>query len=193
MDMTIGPLAGLMLQHMVLMNLAVPGLICLLRPTVSPVLFRHWPLATALQLVLLWGWHAPPSLAAAMSNPPAMLAMSASLTAAAAWFWLAIYAIPAAGRWRAIFALLVTGKLFCLLGALLVFAPRTLFDAMAYGPQAVSAAESLADQQLAGLMMLVVCPLVYITVGVVLASRWFLGLEAPGLEAGRMEPVKMEP
>ena len=184
MDMTIGPLSGLMLQHMALMNLAVPGLVYLLRPTVPPVLFRYWPLATALQLALLWGWHAPPSLTAAMSNPLVMLVMSASLTAAAAWFWLAIYAMPAAGRWRAIFALLVTGKLFCLLGALLVFAPRTLFGAMEQGSQAVSMAESLADQQLAGLVMLVVCPLAYITAGVVLASRWFLGMEASGTKAG---------
>jgi cytochrome c oxidase assembly factor CtaG len=40
---------------------------------------------------------------------------------------------------------------------------------------------------MAGLVMLVVCPLVYITAGVVLASRWFLGMEASG-----MEPVRME-
>ncbi len=113
-----------------------------------------------------------------MSNAAIMLTMDASLTAEAAWFWLAIYATPAAGRWRAIFALLVTGKLFCLLGALLVFAPRSLFGAMMLGPDAVPMSESLADQQLAGLVMLVVCPLIYITAGLVLASRWFLTLEA---------------
>lgn len=167
-----------MLQHMVLMNLVVPGLIYMLGSTVPSTLSRHWPLATAIQLALLWSWHSPPALAAAMSNPTIMLAMDASLTAAAAWFWLAIYATPAAGRWRAIFALLVTGKLFCLLGALLVFAPRSLFGVMMRGPDTVPLSESLADQQLAGLVMLVVCPLIYITAGVVLASRWFLTMEA---------------
>lgn len=176
--MSTGPLSELMLQHMVLMNLAVPGLICLLRPAVPSTVSWNWPLATATQLVLLWGWHSPPALGAAMLNPIVMLAMHASLTAAAVWFWLAIYATPAAGCWRAIFALLITGKLFCLLGALLVFAPRSLFGAMMLGPDAVYMAESLADQQLAGLVMLVVCPLIYITTGVVLASRWFLAMEA---------------
>jgi putative membrane protein len=113
-----------------------------------------------------------------MSNPAIMLTMGASLTAAATWFWLAIYAAPATGRWGGIFALLVTGKLFCLLGALLVFAPRSLFVAMMPGADVVAMPESLADQQLAGLVMLVACPLIYITAGVVLASRWFLGMEA---------------
>jgi putative membrane protein len=113
-----------------------------------------------------------------MSNPIIMLIMGASLTAAAAWFWLAIYATPATGRWSAIFALLVTGKLFCLLGALLVFAPRSLFAAMMPEPDVIAISESLADQPLAGLVMLVVCPLIYITTGVVLASRWFLRMEA---------------
>ena len=176
--MSIGPLSGLMLQHMVLMNLVVPGVIYLLRPTVLSSVSKNWPLATATQLALLWGWHSPPALVAAMANPVVMLIMGASLTAAAAWFWLAVYATSATGRWRAIFALLVTGKLFCLLGALLVFAPRSIFGTMMHGVEVVPLSESLADQQLAGLVMLVVCPLIYITAGVVLASRWFLTLEA---------------
>ncbi|SFO01492.1 putative membrane protein [Nitrosospira briensis] len=183
-DMSIGQLSELMLQHMVLMNLVVPGLIYMLRPKVSPTVSRNWHLATATQLALLWGWHSPPALGAAMSNPIMMLTMNASLTAAAAWFWLAIYATRATGRWRAIFALLVTGKLFCLLGALLVFAPRSLFGVMVRGLDVVPMSESLADQQLAGLVMLVVCPLIYITAGLVLASRWFLTMEAESRSDG---------
>ena len=173
--MSIGPLTELMLQHMVLMNLIVPGSIHVLRPIIPTTASRTWPLATAVQLVLLWGWHSPSALEAATSNPMIMLAMSTSLTAGATWFWLAIYTTPAGGHWRSIFALLVTGKLFCLLGALLVFAPRSLFSAIAH-PHVFS--ESLADQQMAGLVMLVVCPLIYITAGLVLASRWFLRMEA---------------
>lgn len=173
-----------MLQHMVLMNLVVPGLIYMLRPKVPTTVSRNWYLATAIQLALLWGWHSPSALGAAMSNRLVMLAMGASLTAAAAWFWLAIYAMGAIGRWRAIFALLVTGKLFCLLGALLVFAPRSLFGVMMRGTDVVSLSESLADQQLAGLVMLVVCPLIYITAGLVLASRWFLTMEAASRSDG---------
>jgi putative membrane protein len=166
------------------MNLVVPVLIYLLRPTVPSAISRGWHLATAAQLALLWGWHSPPALATAMSNPAVMLAMTASLTVAAAVFWLAIYVTPATGRWRAIFALLITGKLFCLLGALLVFAPRSLFATMTGESDAVLISGNLADQQLAGLVMLVVCPLIYVTAGVVLASRWFLGLEAESRDGG---------
>jgi putative membrane protein len=182
--MSSGSLSGLMLQHMVLMNLVVPGLIYVLRPTVPDIVSRNWPLATATQLVLLWGWHSPPALEVAMSSPMIMLAMGTSLTVAAAWFWLAIYATPEGGRWRAIVALLVTGKLFCLLGALLVFAPRSLFGAMIGGSHTVFMSENLVDQQLAGLVMLVVCPLIYITAGLVLASRWFLRMEAESRARG---------
>lgn len=175
--MPVGPLTELMLQHMVLMNLIVPGSIHILRPIIPTTASGSWPQATATQLVLLWGWHSPPALEAATSSPMIMLAMSISLTAGAAWFWLAIYATPAGEHWRSIFALLVTGKLFCLLGALLVFAPRSLFGAAA-DSHVVSMSESLADQQMAGLVMLVACPLIYITAGVVMASRWFLRMEA---------------
>ena len=175
--MSSGPLTELMLQHMLLMNLIVPGSIHALRPVIPATASRSWPLATATQLVLLWGWHLPPALEAATSSPMIMLAMIISLTAGAAWFWLAIYATPADEHWRSIFALLVTGKFFCLLGALLVFAPRSLFSAAA-DSHIVLVSESLADQQMAGLVMLVVCPLIYITAGVLMASSWFLRMEA---------------
>ena len=102
--------------------------------------------------------------------------MHASLSLAAAVFWAGIIAMPATGRWRAIFALLVTGKLFCLLGVLLVFAPRSVYDL----PMSQGAVSLLADQQLAGLIMVGACPLTYVLAGVFIAARWFLALEAQG-------------
>jgi putative membrane protein len=36
----------------------------------------------------------------------------------------------------------------------------------------------LDDQQLAGMLMLIACPLTYVAAGVVLAGRWLFGVEA---------------
>lgn len=171
----IGPLSVHMLQHIALMNVAVPALVFFVLSYRSVALAKTWPFATAAQLALLWGWHSPPALAAAMAAPWVMMFMHLSLVLAAAWFWLAIASMPAVARWRSIFALLITGKLFCLLGALLVFSPRVLFGAH-HGPMA----GALADQQMAGLIMLVACPLTYVLAGVWLTARWFLALEAQG-------------
>lgn len=170
-----GHLSQHMSLHIVLMNLVVPCFVAAAHGHIglsgSPI-WRSWPAATAAQLVLLWGWHAPPVLAAAMANPPLMGLMHLSLVLAAAWFWTAIFSVPATGRWRAVFALLVTGKLFCLLGVLLVFAPRQIYSGMTH------MAGGLDDQHLAGLIMVVACPLTYVLAGVIITARWFLDLEA---------------
>lgn len=177
--MDIGPLSAHMLQHVAVMNVAVPILVFGLALRGPDHLWRSWPLATSCQLFLLWGWHNPPALALAMASPAAMAAMHISLALAALWFWAAIASTPASGQWRAIFALLVTGKLFCLLGALLVFAPRHLFPSMvtAHAGHAGPSAAMLGDQQLAGLIMLTACPLTYVLAGIVISARWFLSLE----------------
>lgn len=174
MGTAFGPLSVHMVQHLVLMNVAAPLLVYGLRERITVPLWRSWPFATGLQLALLWLWHTPPTLAAAMAHAGLMAAMHLSLMAAALWFWAAVLLAPPQARWRAILALLVTGKLFCLLGALLVFAPRLLFTA----PHPGHGALSLADQQMAGLIMLTACPLTYVLAGIVISARWFLSLEA---------------
>ena len=179
----IGPLSVHMLQHLVLMNVVVPLLVFCALPFRSARIADSWAYATAAQLALLWGWHAPPVLDAAMASPALMAAMHVSLAMAAGWFWLAIAAMPATARWRSIFALLITGKLFCLLGALLVFSPRLLFGTMDHHAHAM-AAGTLADQQMAGLIMLIACPLTYVLAGVWITARWFLALEAQGRANG---------
>jgi putative membrane protein len=82
------------------------------------------------------------------------------------------------------FALLITGKLFCLLAALLVFSPRVLYpDALAAHRHAPVAADLLSDQHLAGLLMLVLCPLTYVLAGVLIAERWLRELRDDGCNA----------
>ncbi|HET6628164.1 MAG TPA: cytochrome c oxidase assembly protein [Woeseiaceae bacterium] len=157
-----GHLAAQMLAHILLMN-AVAPLLAIAAHAAAP---RSWPTllvpAAVVQVAALWAWHAPPVLEAAMHSDLLHLAMQASLLLVAFWFWWAIFSRREA-RWRAIVALLVTGKLFCLLGVLLVFAPRALYGLTG---------SALPDQQLAGLLMLIACPATYIVAGVVVAARW---------------------
>lgn len=165
-----GPAAAAMAVHILLMNLLAPAvaLWCTGFRAVHGLVA-----ATIVQLLLLWGWHAPPSLAAAMEWPSLHLAMGLSLTLAAVWFWLAVVTAAASRPWRAIASLLITSKVFCLLGVLLTFAPRSLYAPMGHH----HGTDPLADQQLAGLLMLLACPLSYLVAAVVVASRWLLGAD----------------
>lgn len=174
------PLAHHMLTHIIVMNLLVPAVLFGIPRRWISGIWQYWPHATTVQLVLLWGWHSPPVLDAAMGSPALKAVMHVTLALAAAGFWAAIIDVPVAGRWRSIFALLVTGKLFCLLGVLLVFAPRTLYGAMPAHGDGAAMLSPLADQQLAGLIMVVACPLTYVLAGIWIAARWFLALEAQG-------------
>jgi putative membrane protein len=79
-------------------------------------------------------------------------------------FWSAVICASGLARWHAVAALLLTGKLTCLLSALLVFSPRAL-----YGTG--EAVRQLDDQQLAGLFMITACPLSYLVAAVVIVAR----------------------
>jgi putative membrane protein len=110
----------------------------------------------------------------------------AALFAAALAFWALVASVPAASRWLAILALLLTGKLACLLSVLLIFAPRPLYAA-AGGHMA---AADLADQQLAGLLMITACPLSYLVAALALAVQMIGGAARrrpePGPEVAAM-------
>jgi putative membrane protein len=174
----LGPLARHMAAHILLMNLVAP-LLALALVAATPAgknLFAvgsgaALAAATAAQLALLWATHAPPVWHAIGHTSPGLALIHGVLIAAALWFWLAVWSDRSAFRWRALAALALTGKLFCLLGVLLVFAPRMLYGAHAGMPGLASASDPLADQQLAGLMMVVACPLSYVLAGVVIAAK----------------------
>jgi putative membrane protein len=178
-----------MLQHILLMSVVAP--LC----AVSLVFYRSWAMnawrtallwsATCLQLGLLWAWHMPMLHAAAQTSIAIRAIMSVSLFLAAVGFWAAVLLTPSKSVWQAILALLVTGKLACLLSALLVFAPRQL-----YSPHGLEhAPTTLDDQQLAGLLMLTACPLSYVLAGTVLALAMINGLIREPQPSGWREPV----
>jgi putative membrane protein len=158
-----GSLAGHMLQHLVVMNLAALLLAMAVRLPVD----RGLALVAGLQVALLWGWHVPAVYAAAHHDRLLMASMQGSLLAVAFLFWSVLLARPVAAAWPSIFALLLTAKGFCLFGALLCFARRALYPA--HGGDEQSALE---DQQLAGLLMMASCALVYVATAMTLFVRW---------------------
>ncbi|MBN9038254.1 MAG: cytochrome c oxidase assembly protein [Rhizobiales bacterium] len=175
---TVGPLALQMGQHIFLMNVVALAAASSLGRHM-PFLLRKWPVAAAVvQVVLLWSWHAPPVLSEAIGSSTLHMMMQATLFLSALWFWRAVLAISEDQKWLSIGLLLFTSKLFCLLGVLLIFAGR---DPYQLGGGHVSgearAISGLEDQQLAGLLMIVVCPLSYLGVGVFTAARWVGVLE----------------
>jgi putative membrane protein len=176
----LGPLSGLMMQHLTVMNVIAP-----LAAVTLAARLGNWADRTATlwgagiaQILLLWSWHAP--ALQRMSGDSALLhfVMLGLLMGAAILFWGVLLRAGAQGRWSAIAALLLTGKLACLLGGLLIFAPRELYGLASLAFAICRTGPStLADQQLAGLMMIAACPLSYVVAGLVMATQMLLDLE----------------
>ena len=177
----LGPLSGHMVAHIGAMNVVAP--------LVAVGIGRHFPrplprasagllwLVTLGQMALLWASHSPPIHHAIQSSPLTEAALHVALFGSALAFWTCIVA---ASHWQAMLALLVSGKLACLLGALLIFAPRLLFDVAAFANGAHAAPlghATLGDQHLAGLLMVAACPLSYVLSAIVLAAQTMTGLE----------------
>ncbi len=187
-----GPFATHMAVHILLMNLAAPVAafaMTRVRPQRREIAGPALALATLAQIATLWAWHAPPFLNRALELPTVHLLMNATLFLAAFLFWGAVLASRGKRSWQPIVALLVTSKLYCLLAVLFVFAPRALYPAFAASHTAHATGAlnaTLADQQLAGLIMLVACPVTYVLAGIVIAARWLLTMEEdePGSRTG---------
>lgn len=172
-----------MAQHMLLM-VVVPPLLVVARPlgqwraACGHWLDRPWrlcmaltrrPLACAgLHALAVWGWHAPAPYLAALADPLWHALEHASFLFTA---WLLWWSVLAGGRrrlLRSLAALLATLTHTGMLGALLVFAPRSLYGGEAGG---------LADQQLAGLLMWIPGGLVYLLAALRISAR---GLDGTG-------------
>lgn len=163
-----------MIIHIALMTVVAPVLASLLLklryPSVKPAGVSTLFTVITLQAALLFAWHSPPGIGLAMAGHAGALLMQATLLCSALWFWLTVFNQTGEHLWRSVIALLLTGKLFCLIAVLLIFAPRVLYGMTAANmPMAIE----LADQQLAGLLMVSVCPITYVLAAVVLISRWF--------------------
>jgi putative membrane protein len=167
--LSLGPMSSQMAIHIATMNVAAP-LVAVLdgwwRPHRHVAAGRLWA-AAACQIAALWAWHLPSTHHAGASSAIGAIVMHASLFATSLWFWSSVVRLHPPDLWHGILALLATGKLSCLLGGLLVFAPRSILDKSAPGYR--------EDQQLAGLLMIAACPASYVVAGVLAALR-FVGL-----------------
>lgn len=133
------------------------------------------PLAASfLELVVVWGWHAP-ALHDAARRSGAVMALEQGLFLAVGLFvWLSALGTDrngSLGRHAAgVAGLLFTSMHMTLLGALLALAPRVLFAEHAHGAP-VFGLSTLQDQQLGGTLMLLVGGVSYLAGGLFLMAR----------------------
>ncbi len=174
----IGPLSLQMLQHLALMNVLAPIAALLLPQHISLLRPATLAITGVLQMLLLWAWHAPVVQLAISGSAPLQATLFIMLALAALAFWQAVLGAAGRSNWRSLAALMLTGKVACLLGALLIFAPRDLYvlPGLVLAPCGTGPS-TLADQQLAGLLMVTACPLSYLVAGVVLAAQMLSRLD----------------
>lgn len=178
----IGPVSLHMTVHIGLMIVAAPLVALAIDVRGDRRVSRPswlWAIA-ALQVALLWIAHAPPVHEAAMHFGGVQAGMYLVLFGVAVAFWLVLLRLPFAARWHAIPVLLLTGKLTCFLAVLIVFAPRVLFAG------SHPAGHDLGDQQLAGLLMIIACPLSYVVAAAMIAAQMLLEMDR------RSQALKLE-
>lgn len=183
-----GPLSIQMAQHLAVMNIAAPLIALGIAPRLPSSSSRHagpiW-LAGAVQIAMLWAWHTPSVQLAAAGSFGLHIALMAGLAAVSIAFWALLIRGAAANGWSALGGLLITGKLACLLGALMIFASRDLYLLPGLSiPFCTTGPSTLEDQQLAGLLMITACPLSYLVAGVVLAAQMFTRLDRAPTKPG---------
>lgn len=157
-------MVGHMLGHMIAVAVAAPLLAFgVVGTRFDPA--ERWsmivtPLAmTLVELVVVWLWHVPALQWLASTQPLALAAEQASFLVAGLLLWSAVLgtAQAAASNRRAagVAALLLTSMHMTLLGALIGLAPRPLFAGMTMHP-AIHGLDALEDQQLGGVVMLLI-------------------------------------
>lgn len=154
-------------HHMALVLAVAPLLAHGLAPWLRRLPTPLWPV-TALAAALFWTWHVPGPYAAALSSDGMYALMQLSLLGSATAFWLAI---QRSDPMRALAAILVTTVLMGLLGALITFAARPLYE-----PHVASTlswgVSPLEDQQLAGIVMWAPGSIAYLLAAVWIGWRW---------------------
>jgi putative membrane protein len=162
-------MTGHMAGHMIAVAVVAPLLAYAARGTIADPA-RRWPrivtpmVMMLLELLTVWGWHLPASRGAADSHALIALIEQASFLAAGFLLWSAAIHSPA--RASGIGALLLTSMHMTLLGVLIGLAPRPLYHGMHHG----HGLDPLGDQQLGGVVMLVVGGASYLIGGLALLA-----------------------
>lgn len=132
------------------------------------------PVAASLHSIVIWLWHVPLAFQAALENEFVHAIEHLSLLGSALLFWWSVIHAGRRGYSRygsGILSLFLVAMHTKLLGALIAFAPAPLYAAYANSssPWGLSALE---DQQLAGLIMLLPCEIIYLLTGLTLMAAW---------------------
>jgi putative membrane protein len=181
----LGPLPGLsrhsfaahMTLHIVVVALVAPLLAFGVAKSrfdpvrATPALFA--PVAASIiELMVVWGWHAPALHHAARRESGVFLLEQATFLGAGLLLWLAaVGGTRITGDWRAgagVGALLFTSIHMTLLGALFALTPRPLYS---HSTDAWFGLSPLADQQLGGAIMLLIGGASYLIGGLWLTAR----------------------
>jgi putative membrane protein len=142
-------------------TLSMPGL---WRRLANPVL------ATALQAIAMWAWHAPPLFNRALAHSGWHIAQHLSFLVAALIFWWAMLETP--NRGVAALCLFVTSIVGAALGALMALASSPWYPAYAAMGMMPFGLTPTEDQQLAGLIMWVPGGLVHAGAAIILLGRY---------------------
>lgn len=169
-----GPFTAHMIRHMAVVAVATPLLAFgIAGSRLDPS--ARWPWAAAaavpasiVELVVVWGWHAPALHHLAQHHAMARVAEQGSFLAAGLLVWLLCLGTGGAARLRqaaaGVLGLLLTSVHMTLLGALLALTPRALYHA-------ADGAAALDDQSLGGVVMLLAGGAAYLAGGLALAAR----------------------
>lgn len=170
-----------MVAHMAAIAIAAP----LLAGGIAGTRFDpavRWPrlvsplLMSLLELLVVWGWHVPAARALAAGSAAGLALEQIMFAAAGLLLWSACLGTGSHHTGRTarsaagVIALLLTTMHMTLLGALITLAPRTLFDTQGFAGFGITLSP-LADQQLGGIVMLLVGSCSYLFGGLMLLFR----------------------
>ena len=137
-------------------------------------------LASVFELLAVWGWHAPTLRGVAEASLAGTAAEQATFLVAGIFLWSTAFAAPAERSHAAAGAgaLLLTSIHMTLLGALLALSPRPLYGAGEVTCFGV-VLEAGQDQQLGGVILLMVGAAVYLAGGLRLVSGILITRSGP--------------
>jgi putative membrane protein len=165
-------MSGHMASHMIAVAVAAPLLAFALSGSgADPA--RLWPRVVTpmammlVELVAVWSWHLPALRRVADASLMVTALEQASFLAAGLMLWSAV--LQAANRVAGVGALLLTSMHMTLLGALVGLAQRPLYPA-AHHHGGAFGLDALADQQLGGVIMLLVGGFSYLVGGLALLA-----------------------
>jgi putative membrane protein len=169
--------AAHMTLHMTVVGIGIPLLAAGIGTWVAA---KDWlrsqvalPVAVSvLDLLVVWGWHAPALHHASRTLPWALAAEQLSFALVSLLVWLVALASTAETRRSAALAgamaLFFTSMHMTLLGALIGLAPRPIYG---HRHHPAAGLPVLADQQLGGVIMLAIGGVIYLAGGLVLMAR----------------------